>query len=189
MRCPAQGDPEKTQGKRAPALLEFMVPTPPSPDSKGHGHLANLSACHHRLIGPNSLWQVHVLPSTQRRWLKRSSNTNCCFQRKWSHSLGTGPMLGPQWQRKQTGGRPSRMRNMGPGGQGPGLQWQLSHMQAGGLRLNYLTELANPPYLWNWIIKRTYLMMLWGLKEIIPWMLSSSAARQIISPQELVKIA
>lgn len=32
-------------------------------------------------------------------------------------------------------------------------------------------------------------MMLWGLKEIVPWMLSSSAARQLISPQELVKIA
>lgn len=101
---------KKKQGKRAPALLELMVPTPPSPDSKGHGHSANLSACHHRLIGPNSLWQVHMLPSTRCRWLKRSSNTNCCFQRKWSHSLGTGPMLGPQWQRKQTGGQPSRIR-------------------------------------------------------------------------------
>ena len=85
------------------------------------------------------------------------------------------------------GSRPKRVKNFRSGIRGPGLQWSLSHVQTGAS--DELLNWPHQPILPVRNLKGTCLVMLWGLKEIIPWMLGSSTAKQRISPQEFMKIS
>lgn len=74
VRCHAQGDPGRTQEKHAPTLLELA--------STCSGRPANLSTYHRPLICHNSLWQVHVLPSTQERVIKEKKQHKVLLSKK-----------------------------------------------------------------------------------------------------------
>lgn len=85
VRGQAQGDPERSK-ETMPLSSWSLLSLQALPSQHVPWALGTLSTHHHQLTCPNSLWHVHVLPSTESR-LGRNSNTNCCFQRQLSRSL------------------------------------------------------------------------------------------------------
>lgn len=58
------------------------MPPPSELASTCSGRPANLSACHRPLISHNSLWQVHVLPSTQEPLIKEKKQHKVLLSKK-----------------------------------------------------------------------------------------------------------